>query len=206
MQKANIQGNSCCTAYLGESWSGDFQRKERASTVVIHKDFPLIKTDPISVENRTENNSQSPSYTKWIGSYGWYTNKWSYLFWNCSFCRSKETTELIWWTRRGTLLPKLMWNSLPKACSSFCSSLHRMLSGTSASTKWRWGTTDATLFKKQTISFFGNRGIETKIQKQNVSEWGTRDAFQQYIFSKIINRISMQWPKLKDLVPKKPIP
>lgn len=61
-----------------------------------------------------------------------------------------------------------MWNSLPNARSNFWSSLQRMLSGTSASTKWRWGTTDATLFKKQTISFFGNGGIETRIQKQNI--------------------------------------
>jgi len=75
--------------------------------------------------------------------------------WMWSFCLSIEITESIWCTRIGTVLPKLMWNSLPKAtCSSFSSCWHRMFNGTSTSTTLRFGTRDDTFFKKADSSFF----------------------------------------------------
>ena len=89
-----------------------------------------------------------------------YENRSSDRLWNWSFWRSIATTESIWCTRIGTVLPKLMWNSLPKATwASFWSSLHRLLSGTSTSTTWRLGRRDVTFFRNKARSFFGVDGM-----------------------------------------------
>jgi len=75
--------------------------------------------------------------------------------WIWSFCFSIETTESIWCTRIGTVLPKLIWNSLPKAtCSSFSSFWQRTFKGTSTSTALRFGSRDETFLKKADSSFF----------------------------------------------------
>ena len=96
----------------------------------------------------------------------------AYRLGDWSFWRSIVTIESIWCTRIGTVLDKLMWNSLAHACSSFWSSLHKTSNGMSISTRWRAGTSEEIFFINKATSFLALVGTYTvEHEKSYIFSW-----------------------------------
>lgn len=150
----------------------DITSKERNVRVCssFTKTSHLLKSNKyLFLQNKTERSTLSICAEHWTQICKNYRFRkiWSDRFWECSFPRSMSTIVWICCAPIETVLPKLIWNSLPKPiCSSFWSSLQRTCSGMSTSTTWRSGKANASLFKNWAKFFFGADGKWTERHKR----------------------------------------